>query len=166
MKSLLQCEILLAKLHFCGIEGASEDWFRPYLTKSRQEVEVKLSNTAPHFFSDWGTQKHEIPQGILGPLLFIIYINGLPLRINSASEPVSLADDTSVVISSRNFEDFCSLSHLVLSVMIKWLPVNNVVLSLDKTNIMKFITKNSEFLGLYFDNHINWQNHIEQMISK
>ena len=68
--------------------------------------------------------------------------------------------------------------------MIKWFAHNNLVLNLDKMNITKFITKNSshstlhigfkekyieetvntKFLGLQIDNHINWMNHIEEMI--
>jgi len=119
----------------------------------------------------------EFPQrSVLGPILFITYINNLPLRINYVSEPISFADDTSVIISSRNFEDLCLLSNLVLSHMIKWFAANNFVLNLDKKNIMKFTTKNSshstlcigykekyvketeniKFLGLQTDNHINW----------
>jgi hypothetical protein len=70
--------------------------------------------------------------------------------------------------------------------MIKWFAVNSIVLNLDKMNIIKFITKNSshstlrtaykekyvkekvntKFLGLQTDNHINWKNHTEEMISK
>ena len=128
------------KLHFCEIWGVYEDWSRPYLADRRQKVELKSSNRAPNFFYLTGCAlKHGIPQGwILGPPLFIIYINDLPLRTNSVSEPVLFADDTSVITSSKNFEDFCSLSSVVLSHMIKWF-----VLNLDKMNIMKFITKNS-----------------------
>jgi len=131
--------------------------------------------------------KHEVHQGsILGPLLFIIYINDLSLRKNSVLEPILFADDTSVTISSRNFEDFCSVSNLVLSHMIKWFAANNLVLNLDKTNIMKFMTENSsqstlyigykekyveetantKFLGLQIDNHLNWKSHIEEIIPK
>jgi len=88
--------------------------------------------------------KHEVSQGsILRPLLFITYINGFPLRTNSVSEPILLADDISDIISSRNFEDFCSVSGLVLSHTTELFAANSAVVNLDKTNIMKFITKNS-----------------------
>jgi len=81
--------------------------------------------------------------------LFIIYINDLPLRINAVSEPILFADDTSVLISSRNFEDFCSVLNLVLSHIIKWFAANNLVLSSGKTNVMKFVTKNSSHSALH-----------------
>jgi hypothetical protein len=56
-------------------------------------------------------------RSIVGPLLFIIYLylNDLQLRINSTSWLVLFADDTIVVISSRNFEDFFPVSNLALS---------------------------------------------------
>jgi len=93
---------------------------------------------------------HRVPLGsILGPLLFIIHTHDLPLRINSISEPTVLADDTSCIIPSRNFEDFCSMSNLVLSHMIKWFAANKSVLNIDKTNIMKFIIKNSSHSTLH-----------------
>jgi hypothetical protein len=91
-----------------------------------------------------------------------------------------------VIISSRKFEDFCSVSNLVLSDVNKWFTANKLVLNLDKTSIMKFITNtlshsllhtgykekcieetvNTKCLGLQIDNHLNWKNHIEQMIAK
>jgi len=75
--------------------------------------------------------------------LFIIHINDLPLRINPVSKSILFADDTSVIISSRNFEDFCSVSNFVLCHMIKWFATNNLVPNLDMMSIMKFMTKHS-----------------------
>jgi hypothetical protein len=118
--------------------------------------------------------------------LFIIYINDLLLRINSLSEPILFANDTSVIISDRNFGDFSAISNLILSCMIEWFAANKLILNLEKTNIMKFVknnsphcaltigykdkyieeTVNTTFLGLQLDNHINWKDHIDQMIPK
>jgi hypothetical protein len=119
-------------------------------------------------------------------LLSKIHTNDLPLTIRSISKPVVFADDTSIVISSRNFENFCSMSNLFLSLMIKWLAASKLVLSLDKTNIRKFVsndlshctlhvgyeekyieeTVNTKFLGLQIDSPLNWKNIFEKMIRK
>jgi hypothetical protein len=73
-----------------------------------------------NFFCDWGIFKIWHSQRVhIGTLLFIIYINDLPLRINSLSEPVTFADDIGVIISSKNLHDFCTVSNLVLSYMSK-----------------------------------------------
>ena len=81
-------------------------------------------NTVQTFFCGWGTMKRGIPQGsFLGPLLFVIYINDIPLRINSVSEPILFADDTSALISSSNYEDLWSVKFS--SHTIKWLAANN-----------------------------------------
>jgi hypothetical protein len=60
--------------------------------------------------------KHGVPQrSVLGPLLFVAYIYDPPTRIYSVSEPVLLADDTNVIISSRNFKDFSCVKFSSLS---------------------------------------------------
>jgi hypothetical protein len=160
-------EILLAKLHFCGIWGVAED-------RRLKENHLMQLKTFSHTGEHWNM---EFPKG-----LFL----GLPLTINSLAEPVLFADDTSVIISNRNFEDFSTVSNLVVSHMIEWFTANKLVLNLDKTNTMKFIMNNSpccalhigykekyiekmvktKFLGLHIDNHLNWKNHIDQMIPK
>jgi hypothetical protein len=81
------------------------------LTENKQKPEIKSLQK----FSKWGTVKHGVPQrSILGPLLFVVYINHLPPTINTFSEPVLFADDTSVIIPSKNFDGFFTMTNTVL----------------------------------------------------
>jgi hypothetical protein len=118
--------------------------------------------------------------------LFLIYINDLPPRINSPAKPILFADDTGVIISNGNFRDFSTTLNLVSSHMIEWFAANKLSLNLEKTNIMTFATKNmphcpltigykdkyieevvsTKFLGIHLDNHLNWNNHTDQIIPK
>jgi hypothetical protein len=98
-------EVLLTVLYFYGIWGVFEDWFRSYLTNRRQKVEV-----AQNILSDWSALEHGVPQGsVLGPLLYIIC--QWHLENKPCIRTKLFADDTSVIISSRNFKDFCSVSN-------------------------------------------------------
>jgi hypothetical protein len=131
-------EIFLVNLHYYGIQGMVNNWFRSNLTNRKQKTEMK---SLQKFSLKRGTAKYEVFQeSVLGPLLFIIYINNLPTAINTLLEPILFTDDTTVIISSKNFDDFSTVSDTVLSHMSKWFTSNKLVLSLDKTNIIKFIT--------------------------
>jgi hypothetical protein len=129
-------ETLLIKLHFYGMQGITIDWFRSYLTNRKKKVEIKSPNSTHNLVSDWGILKHGVPQGsILGPLLFLVYINDLPLQINSLAKPILFADDSSVIISNGNFIEFSISANQVLAHMIEWFSANKLVLNLEKTNI-------------------------------
>jgi len=119
------------------------EWLRSYLTNRKQKVEIQLPSSTQNLVSDWGILKHVVPQGsILGPVLFLVYINDLSLRINSLAEPILFADNTSVIISNRNFIEFSTTAKLVLARMIEWFSANKLVLNPEKTNILKFVTNN------------------------
>jgi cellulose biosynthesis protein BcsQ len=81
-------------------------------------------------------------------LLFIIHTNDLPPTKNTLTEPIIFADDTSVIICNKNFDDFCATSNLVLSHMSKWFTDNKLVPNIDKTNVIKFITTRHNMLKI------------------
>jgi hypothetical protein len=100
-------EICVTKLHSYRIQGTAAKRFRSYLTDRKQTVELKSQENNLHFFSNLLKTKHGIPKGtILGPFLFILYINDLPPTINTLTEPIIFVDDTSAIIPNKHFDDF------------------------------------------------------------
>jgi hypothetical protein len=80
---------------------------KTYLIDRRQKIEIKSPYTAQSTYSNWGTADHGIQLGwILGPLLFISYINDLLPTITVLAAPIIFADDTNVIITSKNLDDF------------------------------------------------------------
>jgi hypothetical protein len=95
--------------------------------------------------SDWKKINHGVPQGsILGPLLFLVYINDLPLFLNKISPPILFADDTSVLTTSLNPRYFNIITNEILQKLDKLFKTNLLSLNFDKTHIIHFKTKNTQ----------------------
>ena len=129
----LDHEILLSKLHFYGIGGFENNLFRSYLTQRHQYVDYNGSHSATKII---GTG---VPQGsILGPLLFLIYINDLA-SVSDIFNMLMYADDTTL---------YCNLDHITdgtainreLDKIYDWLSSNKLSLNVSKTKFMVFHT--------------------------
>ena len=89
-------DILLSKLHHYGVRGNALEWFRNYLTNRKQFVTYNSCK------SDVGTIHCGVPQGsVLGPLLFIIFINDIAFSSNFMSFFI-YADDINVIMSHHD----------------------------------------------------------------
>jgi len=132
--------ILLAKMEFYGISGIVNKLMRSYLENRHQRVtmkDIKRNKVS----SKWEHVKHGVPQGsVLGPLLFLIYINDFSLTISKIANPI-FADNTSIIISNISPEEFKSNISLVLVETINWFQSNLLTLNCDKTHFLQFLTK-------------------------
>jgi len=125
-------DTLLEKLKFYGISGNANKLINSYLTNRYQRVKIK-DNHYINYCSDWDNVKQGVPQGsVLGPLLFLLYINDLPDTINDMSSPVHFADDTNIICSHQDINVLNDKIERVLQKINKWLQANLLILNLKK----------------------------------
>ena len=150
----LNHNILLSKLKYYGLDDNAVKWFRSYLSDRSQYVEI--DNTR----SSTNPIKTGVPQGsILGPLLFIIYMND----INTASnkfEAILYADDTSLnsIIKMFGNDNQSHEINLELSLIYDWLNANKLSLNISKTKYMTFKysrgrANNIPLLDIFIEGH-------------
>ena len=171
--------ILLQKLQRYGIRGNVYNFFQSYLSSRSQFVKINDAE------SSLMNIEFGVPQGsILGPLLFLIYINDLPEATNFFIK--LFADDTFLCSQNQNLLCLENEVNLELHKVFIWLASNKLTLNIGKSKFMFFSNKKKikhelcikingkklekcvtyKYLGVIFDKNLSWQPHIEYICGK
>ena len=175
--------ILLQKMSFYGFSENSLDLVHSYLSNRVQYVDLDgvISSSRP--------LKTGVPQGsILGPLLFILYVNDMSCA-SDVFHFISYADDTTICVNISTNSDINERETVLnneLQKVYHWLQLNKLSLNVGKTKCMAFhmqqknINKpslkindcpieyvdNFNFLGIILDKHLNWKSHVDNLSKK
>ena len=172
--------ILLQKLHKYGICGVELLWFEDYLSNRMQYVTYNNHKSSREKINCG------VPQGsILGPILFLLYINDLA-SVSEFCFSVLFADDTNMFITGKDMNVLCRQLNEDLRNIQEWLQCNKLSLNVLKTHYMIFTPKNkviddievkihdvqiqrvytTKFLGVQIDSKLTWKMHIEYTCKK
>ena len=173
-------EILLDKLKYYGVKGTSNDWFKSYLSNRKQFTCVDGVNSTVR------NVLHGVPQGsVLGPLLFLLYVNDLNQCIKNSSV-FHFADDTNLMyVPERKLRNKNLVRRLNtdLKSLNNWLLSNKISLNTNKTELIFFRKKNTplpkhkvilngfkltpsssiRYVGLVIDEHLTYKNHMQSL---
>ena len=175
-------ERLFIKLEHYGFRGLALEWLKDYLFNRRQYV----------VFNNYSSSIQKIscgvPQGsILGPLLFLLYINDI-VNCSKLLHFKLFADDTNLFLSASTIEDLISTLNIGLYKLFQWFRANLLSLNTLKTNYILFGTKTkicststfliemdnkilervkfTKFLGFYIDEDLNFKQHTSHISLK
>ena len=172
-------DILLKKLEHYGFRGVINNWFRSYLTDRKQKVVIN------GFESESKILPHGVPQGsVLGPILFLIYINDLN-RCIKYSTTYHFADDTNLLHISKDYKSLQKKVNYDLFSLHKWLTANKISLNEGKTELIYFRksgnaptlniklhgktlipSKFVKYLGIYLDEFLSGNTQCSELTKK
>ena len=173
--------ILLAKLDNYGIRGVVLKWFRSYLSDRSQYT---LTNNTQ---SDTLYIRCGVPQGsVLGPLLFLIYINDIRAATDVGTIML-FADDANMYLANKNLPELFQELKKGIGDLSKWFHNNKLSLSLEKTQYTIFHSKRKhipdiynsiqlnntsihkvqkvKYLGMTIDENLSWEEHVRNLKS-
>ena len=173
-------DILLQKLEHYGIRHNSLKWFKSYLSDRNQYVHLNDTDSSTMNISCG------VPQGsVLGPILFLIYINDLP-NISNKLKFFLFADDTNIYLEGNDLSNLEKTMNKELKKLYEWLCLNRLSLNISKTNFIIFSPPNTfkkpvtikiakkaiseakyvKYLGVLIDSNLSFKYHIEELTKK